>query len=865
MGAWSPHLAVASPHDVIFVGAFGNMARANGLLRPLDSDLDRLRFSPLGASFQLYGFFDGVHGRCADGWVFDASSPSSSLPVEIFDGARSLGVATAGLFRADLDVIGIADGHHAFRFELPTDIFDDEEHEIWVRVANSGLAVPGSPRLLATRSLKDERPAENTIMCDDRPNVVPSHDATVLRSLQIIADTLLMQTELLRAISAGFCATLQTTSSSAVALPSAPAPEPARDERMCSALARPAGAHDYIVFAIIDWSFRIQRPQHLAMRLAEMGNRVFYVSVHFESLTTGGAPFIIADEPAKGVFEIKLCCSAPAPIIYSGIGDAKRLAELAEGVRSLVGMLRLQRPVCLLNLPSWYPVAHAIPGATIIFDCLDHLAGFTNVAPRVIELEQTLLEEADSVIVTSDFLRSAFGKHRPIEMIRNGVDVSYFSRSPDTVFQPAARPVIGYYGAIAEWFDLDLVVFCARRHPEWNFVLIGSVESCDITEATTLPNIRFLGEKPYVELTHYLYAFDVCLIPFKLTDLTRATNPVKIYEYLCAGKPVVATDLPELRRLPQDMLHLATSPLAFEKSIARCLLGNTPDAVKRRQLWAARHSWDTRARKLAHVVARHYPPVSVIVLCFNNLNFTTACLNSLLELSDYPALKIICVDNASTDGTSDYLHRMAEQYPSVRYIRNKSNAGFAGGNNLGIRAAEGEFVILLNNDTYVTRGWLRDLIRPMQLHSDIGMTGPLTNMAGNEQKIAIAYSNMQEMAQVSAIFTRSRRRILYPTDKLAFFCVAIRRSVIETVGDLDESYGAGYFEDDDYCRRVQQAGYRLVICDGVFVHHHHSASFSQLEDQQKSALMKRNRRVYEKRWGPWTPHKYRADPGFGEG
>jgi GT2 family glycosyltransferase len=254
-----------------------------------------------------------------------------------------------------------------------------------------------------------------------------------------------------------------------------------------------------------------------------------------------------------------------------------------------------------------------------------------------------------------------------------------------------------------------------------------------------------------------------------------------------------------------------------------------------------------------------------VVLCYNNLPFTMACLESLLAFSDYPDIEIICVDNASTDGTAEYLGGLAERHGFVQYIRNETNLGFAAGNNVGIWASRGEFVVLLNNDTYVTHGWARDLIRPMLLDPTIGMTGPLTNMCGNEQKIGLAYSDMVEMARASADFTVRHRRQVFPIRCLAFFCVAIRRKVIDAIGALDEAYTVGYFEDDDYCRRVEEAGYRLAVCDDVFVHHHHSASFSQLGDAAKSGLMKRNRRIFEKRWGKWIPHAYRDAPGFGEG
>ncbi|MSP00084.1 MAG: glycosyltransferase [Acetobacteraceae bacterium] len=820
-------------------------AFANGSAHRLTESMARVLFSPPGASFRLCGYVDGVHGRFVDGWVFDAASPESILTVAIYDGATQLGVAEAGLFRADLDAAGV--GSHAFRFELPAGIFDGGVHSIWVRLQNSEVALPGSPCRLSTSRL-------NTA------NAVPAVDQDIPRALRALTDVLTAQTRLMQALLDRFLLV-----PAALPLAIAAPPVPWADPLLPAVFARPAGQHDFIVFAIIDWHFRVQRPQHLSRCLAAMGNRVFYISIQFDELTADGPFFTIAGEPADGVFEITLRCRPPRPVVYTGFDDPGQLEELAAAARAMVNTLELRSPVCIVQLPSWYPIARSIPGATVIFDCLDHLAGFSGVAPRVVELEQTLIGEADGVVVTSDFLGEIVGKQRPFTTIRNGVDVKYFAERPTGIHEPAGRPVIGYYGAISEWFDMDLVVHCARRHPKWHFVLIGAIDCCDISEISKLPNVELLGEKPYHELTRYLYSFDVCLIPFKIVDLTRATNPVKIYEYLCAGKPVVATDMPELRRLPPGMVSVASTPAEFEKAIAANLRRKDPALIRRRQLWAGRHSWTARARKLADVVVQYYPPLSVIVLCYNNLDFTIACLESLLAFSDYPDMEIICVDNGSTDGTPDYLTEAASEHDAVRYIRNDTNLGYAAGNNAGIRVARGEYIVLLNNDTYVTKGWARDLIRPMQQDLTIGMTGPLTNMAGNEQKVGISYANMTEMAEASAIFTAGHRRQLYPIETLAFFCVAIRRPVIDAVGLLDEEYTIGYFEDDDYCRRVQEAGYKLMVCDDVFIHHHHSASFSQLNETAKTALMRRNRRIYEKRWGRWEPHTYRQEPGFGEG
>jgi GT2 family glycosyltransferase/glycosyltransferase involved in cell wall biosynthesis len=801
------------------------------------------------------GCLDGVHGRCVEGWVFDPADPSREVAVEIFDGERLLGTAVARFFRSDLASAGIGD--HAFRFLLPIELFDGRVHEIRVRATGAPHALPNSPFHLRTEPLSAA--SALAVTPEIAAAVPPLADVqfTMLRSLTALTEALLVQNRALAALLERFA---DREASGAVL---APTPKPV-SALHAAARTHPAGVHDYIFFSIIDWSFRIQRPQHLARGLAAMGGRIFYLSITFQPIQAEARRFAIRSNPAPGVFEVALCCHPPAPSIYAGFDDAQQVVQLATALAELAADLNFKSPIGIMQFPSWLPVAASIPGMTLVFDCLDHLAGFSDVAPRVVELEKALIQQADCVIVTSDYLERLVSRERSCEIVRNGADVAYFSRAPQAVYEPTSRPVIGYYGAIADWFDIDLVVACARRHPKWRFVLIGEVNGCDIKAAAELPNVELLGEQPYEKLTFYLYAFDVCIIPFKRVDLIKATNPVKAYEYLCAGKPLVATDLPELRLLPSGMVEIAHTAKEFEAKIARCLARPDPGQARRRQAWAARNSWVSRVRKFAGYVDRQFPRVSVVVLCHNSLQFTQACIASLIERSDYPDLELLCVDNASTDQTPAYLADLATRNSCIKNIRSEVNLGFAGGNNLGIRAASGEILVLLNNDTYVTRGWVRDLIRPLLRDKTIGLAGPLTNNIGNEQKIAITYSNMQEMAAASGASTAERRRQTYEVKALAFFCVAIRRDVITKIGLLDEEYQLGFFEDDDYCARARQAGYRLVVCDDVFVHHHLSASFGQLGTPERTALMKRNRQRFESKWGRWEPHRYRNAAGFGD-
>ena len=820
------------------------------------SDLPPLLVAPTASrasAVTFCGNVDGVHGRCVDGWVFDPENPAHPVIVQILDFDRLLGEAPAGLFRADLAAAKIGDGNHSFRFLLPLELFDGQQHEIHVRIRGHDHVLSGTPCRLSTHPLTANAAFR---LPDNTGSSPPLSDLqfTMLRALHALTDALLAQTKALQDI-------LQRQPSSGTAVPSSTVPAN-QDGPTCpliaEAMSHAGGEHDYLIFSIIDWNFRIQRPQHIAQSIARLGNRVFYLSIRFEPFETGQRRFSIRSVPAEGVFEVALCCRPPAPSIYGGLQDPMQIEELRAALAALVSELRLKSPVGIVQFPSWLPVAAWMPGMLMVFDCMDHLAGFTNVAPPVVELEMKLIQKSDCVLVTSKFLARMVARERSCRMLRNAAEVSYFSRCPERLYQPISRPLIGYYGAIADWFDIDLVTECARRRTDWRFVLIGEVTGCDISVARSLDNVEFLGEKPYDELTFYLYAFDVCIIPFKLVDLTKATNPVKVYEYLCAGKPVVATNLPELQILPPGTVTLASSLDEFENGIAQSLERDGPKPADLRRRWAERHSWDARARKLSRLIASHYPRVSVIVLCHNNLQFTQACLSSLIDFSDYAHVEFIFVDNASSDGTRAYLEEMAARHSFIRYVRSQENQGFAAGNNVGMRVADGDILILLNNDTFVTRGWILDLIRPMLRDPQIGLCGPVTNNIGNEQKIAIAYSDMKEMAEASALITSAHRHMTYDVERLAFFCVAIRRDVIDRVGVLDETFRLGFFEDDDYCVRARMAGYRLVVCDDVFVHHHLSASFGQLETPERAALMRRNRDVFEAKWGTWSPHQYRS-------
>jgi len=236
--------------------------------------------------------------------------------------------------------------------------------------------------------------------------------------------------------------------------------------------------------------------------------------------------------------------------------------------------------------------------------------------------------------------------------------------------------------------------------------------------------------------------------------------------------------------------------------------------------------------------------VSIIIVSYNGLNETTVpCLQSIFEQTDYPDYEVIVVDNGSTDGTQHYLKVLAGKESRLQCIFNTTNRGFAGGNNDAIKAATGQILVLLNNDTRVTKGWLERIVSILA-DPVIGLAGPVSNAAGNEQTIYTAGITPEEILNEGALWARMSRGDIVPMERLCFFCVAMRRDMIDTVGLLDETYGLGFYEDDDYCLRVRNAGLRLICCEDVFVYHRGSASFKTIPKLTKQ-LLKSNKRLLE--------------------
>jgi GT2 family glycosyltransferase len=241
---------------------------------------------------------------------------------------------------------------------------------------------------------------------------------------------------------------------------------------------------------------------------------------------------------------------------------------------------------------------------------------------------------------------------------------------------------------------------------------------------------------------------------------------------------------------------------------------------------------------------------SIVIVSYNSLQETTApCLDSIFRHTQEPEYEVVVVDNHSADETPGFLAETAARERRLRWISSPANLGYAAATNLGIKTAEGECLVLLNSDTQVTPGWLEKTVDYLRKNPGVGLVGPVTNSVGNEQKIFAPGGSVQEIIAAGGAWVQSSAGDTFETERLGFFCVSMRREHVTRVGLLDESFGLGYFEDDDYCVRSRTAGYRLVCMEDVFIYHRGNFSFGQLPRNDTRRLFKENERRFHQKHG----------------
>ena len=257
-----------------------------------------------------------------------------------------------------------------------------------------------------------------------------------------------------------------------------------------------------------------------------------------------------------------------------------------------------------------------------------------------------------------------------------------------------------------------------------------------------------------------------------------------------------------------------------------------------------------RYREHKEKIDDEVPRVSIIIPVFNALAFTQKCIHSLFTVDSGVTFEVIVVDNGSTDGTLSWLKKQSKKYSDIRIFHFNQNLGFGAAVNQGAYHCRGEYVVILNNDTIVSSGWLKNLVAPMEKDPLLGIVSPITNYVGEGPQIDPNANHVSSDLAVIEDYARSishrTDEFLYEPKRLVFFCVLIRRELFDWIGFLDEGYVKGNFEDDDYCLRARMAGYTLGIARNSFVYHHGSVTFKKNLISHNHYMFQNRERFYKK-------------------
>ncbi len=375
-------------------------------------------------------------------------------------------------------------------------------------------------------------------------------------------------------------------------------------------------AAPFIVFGD-DWGAHPSSVQHLFRRIAR-DHRTLWVNTvglrpprldradagrvvrKLRAVVRGGAKASDA-EPTRDL-DLHVVSPPMAPWMRPAALRALNRASVRAVVTRAAERLGLRDPIVLTTVPNGVDGAGLAGSRTLVYYCVDDFTAWPGVDPVAAStMERELLDAADLVVATSERLAETRRCRRgPTELLPHGVDVEHLARASEPDTRPLdgvrrGRPVLGYLGLLDARLDVELVASVAKMRPDWDVVFVGPADTAPDARLE-LPNVRRVPAVPYARLPEALAAFDVAVLPYVRSELTRAINPLKLREYLASGRPVVATSLPEVRRFEPEVLVADTAD-DFVAAVERCLAGPRDRRAMRRDMLAG-EAWDARARRL---------------------------------------------------------------------------------------------------------------------------------------------------------------------------------------------------------------------------------------------------------------------------
>ena len=326
------------------------------------------------------------------------------------------------------------------------------------------------------------------------------------------------------------------------------------------------------------------------------------------------------------------------------------------------------------------------------------------------------------------------------------------------------------------------------------------------------------------------------------------------------GIPIVTTEL-------LDVLHLGVNDICYISKDSEDFIKNIDDALNEQDLvktetrieFARNNSWQSRFEQFQDIMYKVAPPISIVLLCYNNWNLTKRCIESVLNNSNYTQFEIIIVNNNSSDQTQKELNRLYRNVANIKIVHNKANYGFAIGMNIGALYAKYEYLILLNNDTVVCKDWLYPLVKPLIL-KNYSMGSPITNNCGNYVKQFIDFKDVNDLLMKAEKLKRMNNYKVCEIDRIPFFCPVLRKEEFYRVGLLDIKYKIGGWEDDDLIYKMKlYNNHPNYYTFGSFVYHMESLTMAQMHNSNMDwSFQNTNKIYYETKWKTtWLSNTYK--------
>lgn len=394
-----------------------------------------------------------------------------------------------------------------------------------------------------------------------------------------------------------------------------------------SELQRAAGSSvDYVLFAGLDWWYHSQAHSdfQLLRRIAQTRDVLVVNSIGMRMPTPGrssgtglrilrklGSVARFMRKPVKGVFGFNVVSPLVVPWYGSRMGRILNARLVALQVRISAAFSGVSRPVVVATIPTAIDVVDRLPHRCLVYNRSDKHSAFAEADQKVIRrLEERMLRESDLVLYSSHALMD---EDRPLAegrqlFLDHGVDLDHFDpaahRAEPEDLRDIPRPIVGFFGGLADYnVDFELIRRVAVDLPEVSVVLVGDQKCAkeDIERMVALPNLTWLGFKPYEEIPAYGASFDVAIMPWLDNDWIRRCNPIKLKEYLALGLPVVSIDFPELARF-SDVVAVATDSDDFIDKVESAVKDGGVGTPETRRAAVTEASWDRRAADLMVVL-----------------------------------------------------------------------------------------------------------------------------------------------------------------------------------------------------------------------------------------------------------------------